>query len=62
MHGIAAKIAEKIRMLFQDDDAHSGAREEKAEHHSGRSAADDATLSGDRSARHDLISPFAGTA
>jgi len=58
MHGIAAKVAEKIRMLFQDDNAYPGAREEKAEHHSGWSAANDATLRGQRPVGHDLISPF----
>jgi len=31
-------------MLFQDDNAHPGTCEKKAKHHSGRSAADDATL------------------
>jgi hypothetical protein len=62
MHSITAEIAEEICMFFQDDNAHPGTREQETQHHSGWSAADDATLSGDRSARHGLISPSEGTA
>jgi hypothetical protein len=47
-------------MLFQDDNANPGAREEKAKHHSGRSATGDATLGGQRPVRHDLILRFKG--
>jgi hypothetical protein len=56
MHGIAAKIAQKICMLFQDDNTDPGTRQEKAKHHSRRSAAGDATLRGQRLVRHDLLS------
>jgi hypothetical protein len=60
MHGIAPKIAEKICMLFQNGNAHPGARKEKAKHHSGRSAADDATLGAQRSARHNQFHRLKG--
>jgi hypothetical protein len=53
MHGIAAKVAEKIRMLLQNDNAYPGARQEKSKHHSRRSTAGDATLCGQRLVRHD---------
>jgi hypothetical protein len=46
MHGVAAKVAEKICVLFQDDNTHPSTRQEKAKHHSRRSAAGDATLRG----------------
>ncbi len=42
MHGIAAEIAEKVRVLFQHHHANARARQKKAKHHSGRSAARDA--------------------
>ncbi len=42
MHGVAAKIAEEIRMLFQHHDIDAGAAEQIAEHHAGGPAADDA--------------------
>jgi len=38
----AAKIAQEVGMLLQDDDIHAGAREQEAEHHSGGPAAGDA--------------------
>ena len=41
MHGVAAEIAEEIRVLFQHRDIDAGASEEKAEHHAGRAAAGD---------------------
>src|SRR5258708_1240436 len=34
--GIAAKIAEEIRVFFEDEHLHTGAGEQKAEHHSCR--------------------------
>ncbi|MGY3359168.1 hypothetical protein ACVWZK_005831 [Bradyrhizobium sp. GM0.4] len=43
MHGVAAEVAEEIRMLLQHHDIDAGAPEEIAEHHARRSAADDAT-------------------
>ena len=42
MHGVAAKIAEEIRVLFQHHDIDPGAPEQIAEHHAGGPAADDA--------------------
>ena len=48
MHRVAAEVAEKIRMFFQHHDIDTGARQQKAEHHAGRTAADDATGRGDR--------------
>ena len=46
MDGIAAKIAKEVGVLFQHDDIDAGAREQKAEHHPGRSAAGDAAVRG----------------
>jgi len=34
MYGVAAKIAQEILVLFQNDHFHAGAREQKAQHHS----------------------------
>jgi hypothetical protein len=42
MNGVAAEIAEEIRVLLQHDHVHSGARQQEAEHHAGRPAAGDA--------------------
>ena len=42
MDRVAAKIAQKIRMLFENDRIDAGAGKEKPEHHPGGSAADDA--------------------
>src|SRR5450755_2344581 len=44
MHGIAAKIAQKIRVLFQYQGLYAGAPQQIAEHHAGRTTADDAAL------------------
>ena len=44
MHRIAAKVAQEVGMLFQHHDVDAGASQEKAEHHPGRSAADDAAF------------------
>ena len=52
MHGVAAEVAEKIRMFFQHHDIDTGARQQKAEHHAGRAAAGDAACGGDRRIRH----------
>jgi hypothetical protein len=56
MHRIAAEIAEKIWMLFQDDNPHPSARQQKAKHHSGWSTTGDAALRAQRPVRHDLPS------
>ena len=42
MHGVAAKVAEEIRMLLQHHDIDAGAAEEITEHHASRTSADDA--------------------
>ena len=42
MDGIAAKIAEKIFMLFQNQDFNARSREQKSQHHPGGPAANDA--------------------
>ena len=42
MHGVAAKIAEEIGMLFQHHDIDPGAPEQISQHHAGGPAADDA--------------------
>jgi len=41
MNGVAPKVAQKVSVLFEDDDLDARARQQKAEHHSGRPAADD---------------------
>ena len=43
MDRVAAKIAQEIRVFFQHHDIDAGAREQEAEHHAGRTAANDAT-------------------
>ena len=48
MHGVAAEVAKKVRIFFQHHDVDAGTRQQKAEHHPGRSAAGDATGRGDR--------------
>ena len=42
MNGVAAEIAQEIGVLLEHDDVDAGAREQEAEHHPARSAADDA--------------------
>ena len=41
MNGVAAKIAQEVLVLLKDDDIDTGARQQHAEHHSGRTATDD---------------------
>ena len=48
MDGVAAKVAQEIRVLLEHDDIDAGAREQEAEHHPGRSAAGDAASGADR--------------
>src|SRR5205823_545364 len=43
MNRVTTKIAQKIGVLLKHDDIHTRACEQKAEHHSGRPAARDAT-------------------
>ena len=52
MYGIAAKIAEKIGMLLQNDDVNAGAGEKKAQHHSSRAAAGNAACGRNRRVGH----------
>jgi hypothetical protein len=44
---IAAKIAQKICMFFENDRIHPGSGKEKPEHHPGWATADDAAAAGD---------------
>src|SRR5687767_9844618 len=44
MNGIAAKIAQKVGMLFQYDDRAAGTRQQQCEHQAGRPASDDAAV------------------
>ena len=44
MDRIAAKVAQKIAVLLEQDDAHAGARQQHRRHHPGRTTADDAAL------------------
>jgi hypothetical protein len=45
MHGVAAKIAQKIPVFFQHQGLYSRAAEEIPQHHARRAAAGDAALS-----------------
>ena len=51
MHGVAAKIPEEIGVLFQHHVIDAGAAEQIAQHHAGRTAADDAAARGDGARR-----------
>ncbi len=42
MDRVAAEVAEEVGVLLEDGHVDAGAREEEAEHHAGRPAADDA--------------------
>ena len=46
MDGVAAKIPQEIRMLFQHDDLDAGPRQQQAQHHPGGAAAHDAAARG----------------
>jgi uncharacterized protein with von Willebrand factor type A (vWA) domain len=46
--GVAAKVAQEIRVLLEHDDIDAGAREQEAEHHPGRPAAGNAASGADR--------------
>jgi hypothetical protein len=59
MNGIAAKVAEKICVLLEYDDLHARSSQQKTEHHSGWSAANDAAL-GLKSRRHGFKSLVVG--
>ena len=43
MNGVAAEIAQKIGMLFEDANIHAHAGEQKAEHHAGGATSGNAT-------------------
>src|SRR5712692_8123443 len=45
MNCVAAKVAQKIRVLLKHDDLDARTRQQKPEHHSGRATAHDATAS-----------------
>jgi hypothetical protein len=47
MNGIAAKIAVEIRVFFQNNDVHSGPREQITSHHARRPAADNEATNAD---------------
>jgi hypothetical protein len=52
MDSVAAKIAEEIGVLLQDDNVHAGAGEKKAQHHSRRPSAGNAACGLDRRVGH----------
>src|SRR4030095_4934366 len=47
MNGVASEIAVEIGVFFQNNDVHSGARQQKPGHHAGWSAADDEAADAD---------------
>ena len=57
---VAAEIAKEVGVLLQHRDLDAGTRQQKAEHHAGRTAAGDAALGGDRRVRH--LPTFPGSA
>ena len=52
MNGVAAKIAQEVGVLLQHHHRHAGARQQKAEHHAGRSPAGNAAGGFDSGFRH----------
>ncbi len=54
VHGVAAEVAQEIAVFLQYHRFHAGTRQQEAQHHAGRPAADDAALGRDR--RHSSIS------
>ena len=44
MDGVAAEVAEEVGVLFEDDDADAGTRQEQPQHHAGGTAAGDHAL------------------
>src|SRR5436190_10412814 len=48
MDGVAAEIAQEIRVLFQHGDVDAGPRQQQAEHHPGGAAAHHAAARGQR--------------
>jgi hypothetical protein len=48
MHGVAAKVAQKIRVLLQNDGLDAGPSQQKPQHHAGRSTAGDTALNSQR--------------
>ncbi len=59
--GVAAEVAQEIGVLLQHHDIDAGARQQKAEHHAGGTAAGDDALRGDGLRRHQPpVSAMAG--
>ena len=44
MHGVAAKVAQKIRVLLQNDGLHAGPPQQVTQHHAGGTASRDTAL------------------
>jgi hypothetical protein len=61
MHGVAAKVPQKVGVLFEHDHVDAGAGEQDAEHHAGRPAAGDATAGLDRRRHADCGVMIAGS-
>jgi hypothetical protein len=55
MNGVAAKIAQEIAMLLEDDNVDAGAREQETEHEPARPASNDAATGGECSDCYDLV-------
>src|SRR5258706_4575772 len=53
MNRIAAKIAQKIAVFFEDGDIDAGAREQQAQHHARGFAAGDGTCGGETGFQRD---------
>ena len=53
MDRVAAKVAQEVGVLLQHHDVDAGARQQEAEHHAGRPAADDAAARVERRSHAD---------
>jgi hypothetical protein len=58
VHSVAAKVTQKVRMLFQHHDLDAGTRQKEAEHHSGRTGAGNTALGVTLGSRHGSASAF----
>ena len=54
MNGVAAEVAQEVPVLFQDKHLHTRPREQKAQHHSRRSTANNAAADLNRFSCHDV--------
>src|ERR1700730_18170549 len=61
MDSISAEITEEVGMRLQYHNIHAGARQEKAQHHAGGTASDDAATCTQRFAHESEVEIYPGT-